>query len=109
MSYWIYLKNDKGEVATVDAHQEGGTYVMGGTPEAELNVTYNYSKIFSINEHLNGKIAEETLPLLAQKVAEYGTERDDDYWKPTEGNVGYMLNILHGWAEQHPAYHWEVH
>ncbi len=28
-------------------HMRGGTYAIGGTPHAHLNVTYNYGGIFS--------------------------------------------------------------
>lgn len=108
MSYWIYLEDRDGNAADVAAHEEGGTFAMGGMPQAELNVTYNYSDIFSIKKELDGKTAAETLPLLKQKVAEFGVERDNDYWKSTEGNVGYMLEILRRWAEQYPDYKWRV-
>src|SRR4029077_6146288 len=37
-----------------------------------------------------------------------GTERDDDYWAPTDGNAGYAASILLGWAKQHPEATWRV-
>ena len=40
MSWNIYLEVD-GEIVLVDHHEgEGGTYQVGGTDKAELNVTY---------------------------------------------------------------------
>lgn len=46
MSYDISLYNantDPGEVVEVERHEDGGTYVLGGTTEAHLDITYNYS------------------------------------------------------------------
>jgi hypothetical protein len=34
MSFWVYLENDK-EAVIVERHDESGTYVLGGTTEAE--------------------------------------------------------------------------
>ena len=113
MSYDVRLKDADGNTVKVDNHEEGGTYALGGTPEAELNVTYNYSKV--LNElwgegtvFLDGKRADRVTKLLRDTVTVLGTERDDDYWKPTEGNVGYALSILLRWAEQYPDATFEV-
>ncbi len=106
MSYWVYLEKD-GETVGVNKHADGGTFVLGGTNEAELNVTYNYSKHYSVND-INGKKAKDTVKELQEKVNEFGTERDNDYWASTKGNVGYALNILLGWAKQHPEAVWRI-
>lgn len=53
MSYWVKLLDKKGKVCQVERHSEGGTYVMGGTTDAELNITYNYSEPYS--EYLDEK------------------------------------------------------
>ncbi len=113
MSYWIYLRNKDGENVTVDAHAEGGTHVMGGTDEAELNVTYNYG--VHIHKYLKGglkylhkKKGKSVIKKLEKAVKELGTERSDNYWDSTEGNAGYALNILLGWAKQHPEAKFEV-
>lgn len=45
MSYWVYLENSDGPVE-VESHSDGGTYALGGTTDAELNVTYNYGWLF---------------------------------------------------------------
>lgn len=115
MSYWVYLVDPETEGSVrVDNHAEGGTYVLGGTTEAILNVTYNYSA--HICEHLSaeglrwldGRAAAETTDALRSAVAELGAERDDDYWAETEGNAGHALSVLLRWAEQHPQAIWRV-
>jgi len=40
---------------------------------------------------------------LQKAISLLGTERDPDYWKATEGNAGYALSILLGWARLHPT------
>lgn len=108
MSWDISLEDaETGKVAEVENHSEGGTYALGGTKEAELNVTYNYSKHFSFKV-LNHQLAQHTIPLLQQKVDALCVERDSDYWLATEGNVGYACSILLGWAKQYPDYIWRV-
>ncbi|MGI9345523.1 MAG: hypothetical protein ACR2PW_04580 [Gammaproteobacteria bacterium] len=112
MSYWIYLEDHDGNTLPVEHHSEGGTYVLGGVPEAELNVTYNYSERYS--EHgfslrdLEGKTGAETADQLLNLVAKMGTDLDNDYWKPTSGNAGHALSILAKWAREHPAGIWRV-
>ena len=109
MSYWVYLEHpiDHGPL-NVDQHSEGGTYVLGGTIDAELNVTYNYSVHIRSAMHPDGlrflheRQAAEAIPFLERAVASLGTERDPDYWAPTAGNAGYALNILLTWARKHP-------
>ena len=111
MSYWIKLEHGK-KVVTIARHSEGGTYALGGTTEAELNVTYNYSKSFArvgfrLND-LDGKRAGDTIPVLEKCVAELGTERDTNYWKATDGNAGYAASILLAWARKYPDAVWYV-
>lgn len=119
MSWWVYLVSDEEKfnsededydsvICEVQAHTEGGTYVMGGIDRAELNVTYNYSRHFrgalggeGLSD-LNGAQASEVLELLRQAAAELGIERDDDYWASTEGNAGHALSILASWAKANP-------
>lgn len=114
MSYWIYLNYDDDRECLVSNHAEGGTVAIGGTDEAQLNVTYNYSECYRIVSEtphalLHGKIASETIPALKQMVERLGTKQyRPDYWAPTPGNAGHALNILLGWAEQHPEARWSV-
>lgn len=103
MSYDISFQ-DAGTGNTVhleDPHQlKGGTYALGGTTEAWLNITYNYSDYYyelwpnnGINS-LYGKTAGECIPILEDAVEKLGTERSDDYWEPTRGNAGAALMDL---------------
>ncbi len=88
--------------------------MIGGTTDAWLNVTYNYSKhiwkYFPKKglKQLNGKKAQDIEETLRKAVKELGTERVDDYWEPSEGNVGYALSILLSWCAIHPEGIFEV-
>ena len=110
MSWDVYL----GSGVKVDQHEDGGTYVLGGTDRAELNVTYNYGQVYreaighNLIDWLDGERAGDTITLLREVVDNLGTERDDDYWAPTPGNAGYAASILLRWAEQHPDEAWAV-
>lgn len=111
MSYWVYLGDEKGDTVKVSRHAEGGTYALGGTDKAELNVTYNYGQFYrsylcgdeeSGLKWLNGKKAKDTTSKLETAIAALGVEQDEDYWKPTPGNAGYALSILLAWAKEYP-------
>jgi hypothetical protein len=106
MSYWVYLEKE-GKTVEVENHSEGGTYAVGGINEAELNVTYNYSKHYSV-KNLDGRVAKDTVEEIEAKINEFGVGRDPDYWNPTKGNVGYMLSILLKWAKQNPDAIWRI-
>ena len=99
----------------VERREDGGTYALGGTTEANLNVTYNYSDAYklvaksgSLVDLLDGKTASETIPELNRMVERLGGKRFEDYWAPTPGNAGYALSILLGWARQYPDGTWRV-
>ena len=108
MSYELCYHGEEG-VVKVPPHADGGTvkFVQAddGTivpgDDAELNITGNYSSIFPIRG-LDGKVGEEVLDELEDAVKILGTERDEDYWAKTPGNVGYTLSILVGWIKLHP-------
>lgn len=109
MSHWVYLENEDGKLVEVTRFEEGGTYALGGQTEAELNITYNYSPHYyrvldkkKGLEWLHGKKAKGCIHRLEDAVAKLGTVRDQDYWKATEGNAGYALSILLGWAKANP-------
>jgi hypothetical protein len=125
MSYWVYLRDDAGNLVEVPRHAEGGTVAVAGTPTAELNVTYNYSRYYKRTfsyilflegrevsdagiRWLDGKPAGETTSVLEQAVSILGTDQSDDYWEATEGNAGHALSILLDWATQHPEATFEV-
>lgn len=119
MSWWVTLgtKGDDGEVeaVVVERHTEGGTYAVGGTNYAELNVTYNYGRVYrrvaggNLVDMLDGKRAGDTIELMEKAVGVLGTERYADYWEPTDGNAGAALATLLGWARQYPDAIWQVH
>ncbi len=115
MSWWISLVDKDDNSVSVERHTEGGTYAMGGTEEATLNVTYNYRGKFQEvgirlppGGNLHARRAKDTVAVLKNAVAELGIKRSDDYWRPTRGNAGHALSILLGWARQHPEARWRV-
>lgn len=98
--------------------EEGGTYAVGGSEYAELNVTYNYSHVWvrvlgdefpGMVEMLHGRKAGETVPVLARLCAELPDEPGDDYWQPTPGNAGHAAALLLRMAREHPEAVWEAH
>lgn len=99
MSWWIYLDDENGDVIdTNEVRHEGGTQVLGGCTEAELNVTYNYGCHFNFPE-LHGQSAKVAKALLIQKYDKLKDNEDNDYWKATEGNVKRAIKTLIGFAE----------
>lgn len=119
MSYWISLMDGAGGEAVpceVPSFAEGGTYAVGGTTEASLNVTYNYGECWRLvpgfegfREQFDGKRAGETLDWLQAAVDVLGDRPyKPDYWAPTPGNAGHAAAILLGWARQYPDAVWRV-
>jgi len=112
VSYWVSLSYPDGVLASVPPFSEGGTYALGGNDEATLNVTYNYSEVFKLLDFrlkdLHEKQAADTVDILSGLVAKLGTHVYTDYWAPTPGNAGHALNVLLGWAVQHPQAVWMV-
>jgi hypothetical protein len=110
MSWDIELVHPKTkEVAILpSSHDDGGTIVLGGTNHATLNITYNYSSLFRSHLHpdglqwIDGKTGSEAILLLSKAVNTLGVKQDLDYWKATQGNAGYALNILLRWARWFP-------
>jgi hypothetical protein len=144
MSWWVYLQDHTAEptcsygtppekykkkypsdepcpepcypAVIVEPFEDGGTYVVGGTCEAELNVTYNYGGEFRrawaddpnpsgsgvLVRMLDGKRAGDVIEILEHGAEVLGTDRALDYWEPTPGNAGAVLARLASWARQHP-------
>lgn len=109
MSWWVSLDDAKGKPLTVGRFEDGGTYVLGGSTEANLNITYNYGEHFRavfdgmrFRDALDGKRAQDVIPMLERAVQQLGVVRSPDYWEAVAGNAGHALNILLGWARQHP-------
>ena len=110
MSYDLRIHEEKypNLMAKVENHEEGGTFALGGTTDAELNITYNYSKIFNFRG-LNGKSCKECIEWLEPIVKILGTDRSEDYWESTNGNVGYCLSVILSWCKQHPTGFISIH
>ena len=128
MSFDVELIGEEG-LCQIESHEEGGTYAAGGTPDAHLNITYNYSCFYYwfLDKELglkwlNGKKAKICIKRLEKAVntlkdKPYFSDRNNaygkivsviDYWAPTPGNAGHALNILLKWAKQHPQARFEV-
>ena len=113
----LYLRHPVSkEVLELDLpHQmKGGTYALGGTTEAHLNVTYNYSvnwnKAFN-GKHLrdiDGMTGANSIPFLKAGIAALNDDMDEDYWKPTEGNTKSALIQLLALAAMRPDGVWSV-
>ena len=100
----------------------GGTYIIGGTDELWLNITYNYApmfmKAFAKHEHENKSgihvIEDEelstTIPWIEEAISSLGTDVGDDYWEVTEGNARKALEDLLALAKMCPDgdYIWEI-
>ena len=104
MSYDIRLTDPKtGETVQFDTpHQyRGGTYLVGGTKDAWLNITSNYGPFFrgTIDEEkgiraLYGKTGQTCIPILQSAIERLGGIPSEDYWAPTAGNAGVALHDL---------------
>lgn len=115
MSYDVSLRcHCCGRSVLVESHSEGGTFAVGGTNSADLNITYNYYEHFcrTLGEdgiwQLHDQRAGDWIERLEKAVETLGTKRHDDYWKSTKGNAGYALSILLRWAKRHPEAIFEV-
>ncbi len=117
MSTDIELVHQEGKICQVKVHEDGGTYVKGGTTDASLNVTYNYAWFwykFLDKEKgikfISGKKAKDCIPKFEKCIEELmtpdcfgnGKNRNKDYWAPTAGNACYAIKILLEWAKQYP-------
>lgn len=114
MSYDIHLSDAvTGVTLELDDphHMRGGTYCLGGTTSAELNITYNYGPILHRVlpggiRGLYGRTGAESIPLLNKAIAELGNDVDEDYWSPTEGNVKRALVQVLALAQMRPDGVW---
>ena len=103
MSFDISIINpETGEVRTCDeAHDlRGGNYTVGGTTQAWLNVTYNYSPFYSGLgakglEGLDGQTVAEARQRVADTVTFLGINPfSGSYWEATPGNAGAAMHDL---------------
>jgi hypothetical protein len=95
-------------------YMRGGTYAIGGTYLAELNVTYNYGPHFRavLDETkgirvLYGMTGAESIPLLQQAIDKLKDDVAEDYWEPTEGNAKQALCQLLALATMRPDGVWD--
>lgn len=135
MSYDISLLDPatKKVIEFDNAHQmAGGTYILGGTNEARLNVTYNYSiwyckdNVFPDNigiRVLDGMSAVDSISILEnaistinnipqdlskEEIEVYKEKNVDGYWLPTKVNAVRPLYQLLAMAKLRPDGIWEV-
>ncbi len=107
MSWWASITDpETGHHLIVEPFEDGGTYVLGGSSEADLNITYNYSghyyRVLDIGgglRGLNDVTVKDALPVLERGIEQLGTEESDDYWESTEGNARRALVTLAGWCK----------
>lgn len=116
MSYDIELRDPvTKETLQLDAphHMRGGTYAVGGTTDAHLNVTYNYGKhyyrVFGEGgiRSIYGKTGAESIAVLENAISQLGDDVANDYWEPTEGNAKRALVQLLALAKMRPDGVWD--
>ena len=95
-------------------HQiRGGTYAVGGTTEAWLNITYNYGRFYYevFGEKgirtIYGMTGAESIPVIKKAMDKLGDDVDPDYWKPTQGNAKRALAGLLALAQLRPDGIWD--
>lgn len=134
MSYDVLLKENNGDTVHFDKKHfmVGGTYAIGGTNEAWLNITYNYSRWYKKDDvfpgasgirTLDGMNAKDSIPLLHQaiqtleatdedlteeEIRDYRISGADGYWMPTRENAIEALKQLLTMANIRPDTTWEV-
>lgn len=137
MSYDIYLRDrvTKETVHFDTPHQmTGGTYAVGGTTEAWLNVTYNYAQwyykygVFPNNgedsdgiRSIYGLSGADSIPVLEHAIKTLENMKDDltekeiqeykdggagGYWTPTRENAIRPLYQLLAMAKMRPDAEW---
>lgn len=98
-----------------EPHQmKGGTYAIGGTTDASLNITYNYAKHYyrvicpeKGIRSLYGISGAESIPILKAAIAQLVDDINPDYWKATEGNAKRALTHLLALAQLRPDGVWD--
>ena len=87
---------------------------MGGSAEAWLNITYNYSPhYYRLMDKekgirvLYGMTGAESIPLLQKTISSLKDDVSDNYWEPTEGNAKRSLCGLLAFAQMRPDGIWD--
>ena len=116
MSYDINLlePSTKETIEFDDIHNfKGGSYCVGGTKEAWLNITYNYAKhyyrVFGEKgiRTIYGMTGADSIPILKKAIEQLGDDVSNDYWEPTEGNAKRALIGLLNFVEARPDGIWD--
>lgn len=133
MSYDIYLKDPvTKEVIEFDEKHEmkGGMYAIGGTKEAWLNITYNYSKWYYKEDvfgkkgirTIYGMSGAESIPVIKKAIKGLESSKEDlsneekqayiennvsGYWLPVKENTIKPLYQLLAMAQMRPDGIWE--
>lgn len=114
----LYYANE-GDIS-VPSHVEGSNVVIGGSTEASMSITYNYSKLWGLALRANGHKWQGMLQFLTVEKAgqlsnrlaiiidELGLRQNDNYWLDTPGNAGHIASVLLKWCELHPQARVEV-
>lgn len=111
MSYDVSLIEDDRICTVNETCQAGGTQIVGGTNECELNITYNYGEVFGdLVRELNGRKAVDTIEELQAFVDKWPNARPykSDYWAPTPGNAVAAIKRLLSFATQNPNGTWHI-
>lgn len=108
MGYDISLVGEDGESVQVERFSEGGVQPVGGSTNAEISITYNYSKFMynTIDKErgirwIYDRPAGHCIDRLKSAITILGTYQDDYYWKSAPGNAGHILSVLMAWAKQY--------
>ncbi len=116
MSYDIYLTDPQTKQTILFNEKHciiGGTYALGGTNEAWLNVTYNYAEHFvrvlgdKGIRSIYGLTGKQSMPILEKAISGLKDNVNSDYWKPTEGNAKQALINLSTLAMMAPHGIWK--
>jgi hypothetical protein len=116
MSYDLYLNDfETGECIQFDNNHfiKGGTYVLGGTREARLNITYNYGVHYYriLGEKgiraIYGLTGRESMLVLTEAILKLNSDISNDYWDATEGNAKKALLGLYELAAMAPDGVWD--
>jgi len=98
----FFHNGDESKPVAISHDFKGGTYSVGGSSHASLNITYNYSsfytnKAFGLKglHSVHDRSASEVVDILNVAIQRLGDEPPDvDYWKKTEGNARRALENL---------------
>ena len=116
MSYDISLVDPvtKEDLVLDSPHQmKGGTYPLGGSRTASLNITYNYrehfEKVLGKDDirTIYGMTGAASIPILREAAKKLADDVHPNYWEATEGNAKRALLQLIALAELRPDGIWD--